>query len=127
MTGEALELRATNGPQFSAALTKALGAVSDLSRPLGAATPLWVGASQAAAPRRTGTMAGAITGRPQGRNRVRITVDTPYAAAIHWGWPAHGIRRQPWIVATFNRDQSWQDRMSDELQADLDAAAATAT
>jgi hypothetical protein len=124
VTGEALEVKATNGPQFAAALSSALGTISDMTGPLGAASPLIVGASQAAAPRRTGNMAGSITARAQGRNRLRVTVATPYAAAIHWGWPAHGIRRQPWIVATFNRDQSWQDRMTDQVQSDLDAAAA---
>ena len=51
--------------------------------------------------RPAGRLAPAGPGRPR---PVRVTADTPYAAAIHWGWPGHGIRRQPWLVATWLRN-----------------------
>lgn len=54
----------------------------------------------AAAPRRTGRLAGTVRGN---RARARATVSAgrasvPYAGPIHWGWPARGIREQPWIA-----------------------------
>jgi cytochrome bd-type quinol oxidase subunit 1 len=50
-------------------------------------------------------------------------VDTPYAAAIHWGWTTHGIRRRPWVVATWLRNTAPLDKMGAALQADYDKAA----
>ena len=50
--------------------------------------------------------------------------DTAYAAVIHWGWPGHGIKRQPWLVATWLRDPGPMDAAADAVQADIDKAAA---
>lgn len=124
MTAEGVEVRATNGPAFFGALSAMAAGLADLREPLDAAATLVVAAARAAAPRRTGHLAGAHTVARSSRNRLRVTVATPYAAPVHWGWPAHGIRRQPWVVASFNRDTAWMDRMTAGVQADLDREAA---
>ena len=112
-----------NGPAFAAAiadigkaLAKPAGPLADAARAtLDAATP----------PRLTGRLAaaGRVVPAPSG-NRARITVDTDYAAVIHWGWPRHGIARRPWITAAFRRDPKPLDAMAAGIQADIDTAAA---
>lgn len=52
------------------------------------------------APRRTGALAGSIKAAKQVR-RARVQVGgarVPYAAPIHWGWPARGIGAQPFLT-----------------------------
>ena len=124
---DGVEIRATNGPAFLRALTQATQSVGDMSGPLAAGATMLVAASVAASPRRTGRLAASHRMTRIGRNRVRISVDTPYAAVVHWGWPAHGIRRQPWVVAVYQRDNAWETRMEDEQQAALDKAAGAAS
>lgn len=126
MTAEGVEVRATNGAAFFGALSGIATGLGDLREPLDGAGALIAAAARAASPRRSGAMAGAHTAtRHGGRNRLRVTVATPYAAPVHWGWPDHGIRRQPWVVASFNRDTGWMDRLGDGVQtAVLDKAAA---
>lgn len=123
MSDDGLTIRATNGPGFLHAMTAAVGAVGDMSGPMAAGGGILLAACIANAPRGTGNLARAHRLAKAGRNRLRLTVDTPYAAPLHWGWPAHGIKRRPWIVSTFNRNTAWLDRMEAAEQEALDRAA----
>lgn len=121
---DGLTVEATNGAKFDAALARMAHDVADVSGPLGAAARELVAKASAAAPRRSGRLAGAHRALPDGPKRARVVADTPYAAVVHWGWPGHGIRRQPWLVATWLRDPGPLDKMTAEVQASIDKAAA---
>src|SRR5215471_7521628 len=124
MADDGVELKVTNAAGFASMLTGVVKGLGDMKGPLEAAGTVILPAARAAAPKRSGNLQAAHSGRYLGRNRWRLTVDVPYAAAVHWGWPAHGIRRQPWVVASFLRDQSWMERMDAAQQAALDKEAA---
>ena len=124
MADEGLSVRATNGPAFDAALDTMRRDLADVQGPLAAAARELASKAAASAPRRLGRLAGSHRVIPAGRNRVRVDADTPYAAAIHWGWPGHGIKRQPWLVATWLRDPGPLEAASNAIQADIDKAAA---
>ena len=121
---DALEVRPTNGTAFLRALTDVGTSLDRMDGPMAAVGQAVLAAARAGSPRRSGATAGAHRLEAAGRRRVRIVVNTPYAAVVHWGWPAHGIRRQPWVVATFNRNRAWEARMGDAIQKDIDHAAA---
>ena len=114
----------TNAAAFHSALAAMRRDVAEPKQPLAAAAAQAIADAQAAAPRLTGRLAGAHRALAPTGSKVRLVVDTPYAAAIHWGWPAHSIRRQPWLVATWLRNPAPRDRMTRALQADLDREAA---
>lgn len=126
MTDNALELR-SNAGQLTAMFGAVAGDLANMSGPLAGVIALVVAAAEAGSPRRSGRMVGAHTGRVTGKARARVTVDTPYAAPVHWGWPSHGIKRQPWVVATFNRNTAWMDRMERDTQTNLDRRAGAVT
>ena len=125
MADDGLTVEATNGPAFDAAINRMTKDLTDLSGPLQAAGRELAVKAQAAAPRRTGRLAGSHRVLPDGQKKVRVTADTPYAAVIHWGWPGHGISRQPWLVATWLRDPTPLNSMSESIQANIDKAAAS--
>lgn len=53
------------------------------------------------APKRTGRLARSVrTGatKKAGVVRVGTNVKVPYANPVHWGWPAHNIRPQPFAA-----------------------------
>jgi len=63
--------------------------------------------SRARAPRRTGRLAAST--RPiADRRQAMVTAGgpgVPYAGVIHFGWPAHHIRAQPWLYRTLQTSQ----------------------
>lgn len=114
----------TNAAAFDAALAAIHRDLADLAAPLRAAAAQLASDAAAVAPRLTGRLAGSHRVLPAGPNRVRVTADTPYAAPIHWGWPGHDIRRQPWLVAEWMRSERSRDKLADGIQTDIDKAAA---
>ena len=61
-------------------------------------------------PRRTGALAATVRGSgTKTRAVVRAGyARVPYAGPIHWGWPAHGITAQPWLVdAAVDSQPAW--------------------
>jgi hypothetical protein len=118
------DVEMTNLAAFSAAMAAIRRDVAEPKDGLNAAAAQAISDAQAAAPRLSGRLAGAHRALPAAGARVRLVVDTPYAAVIHWGWPGHGIRRQPWLVATWMRQRAPLDRMARALQSDIDKAAA---
>jgi hypothetical protein len=75
------------------------------------------------APKRSGALAGSI--RPA-RAASRVTVyagssSVPYAGVIHWGWPAHNIRSQPFLTdAASQSEPQWVGYFFAELQKIID-------
>lgn len=70
-------------------------------------------------PRRTGRLAATVKARPT-QTAARVTAGTPksvpYAAPIHWGWPARNIRWQPWLADAANATEPvWLPRYSAEI------------
>ena len=124
MADDGLTVRATNGPAFDAALSTMARDIADLQGPLAAAARELAAKASAAAPRRSGRLAGSHRVIAAGPKKVRVVADTAYAAVIHWGWPGHGIKRQPWLVATWLRDPAPMDAAAEAVQADIDKAAA---
>jgi hypothetical protein len=119
-----LEIRVTNAAAFNAALAQARAGLAEPAAPLNAAARELTVAAAAAAPRRSGRLAGAHRALPATGKRVAIVADTPYAAALHWGWPEHNIARRPWLVATWLRNPKPLEKAGEAIQAGLDKAAA---
>jgi hypothetical protein len=120
---DGFEVKVTNAAAFAAALAEIRAGLHEPRQPLDAAARELVQVAAAAAPRATGHLAGSHRALPASGNRIRIVAETPYAAPIHWGWPAHGIRRRPWIVATWLRDRRPLDKAAEAVQGDIDKAA----
>jgi hypothetical protein len=119
-----IKVEAVNGPAFLAALARMRADLADPKDALETAARTLTPTAQANAPHVSGRLAGAHRVLPPSAKKVRITVDVPYAAPIHWGWPAHGISRQEWLVATWKRDPAPLEKMSATVQAGIDKAAA---
>jgi hypothetical protein len=124
MPDTGFEVRVVNAAAFNNALAQARAGLAEPKAPLDAAARELAQAAAAAAPRRSGRLAGAHRALPSSGKRVRILADTPYAAALHWGWPEHNIARRPWLVATWLRNPKPLERAGEAIQKDLDRAAA---
>ncbi|HZZ55699.1 MAG TPA: HK97 gp10 family phage protein [Trebonia sp.] len=121
---DGLTVEATNGPAFQACLEEIRRDVAEPKEALAAAGAELVAEATANAPRRTGRLAGSHRLLPLTGKSVRVTNAAPYAAVIHWGWPAHGIKRQPWLVATWLRSTRPMVKATEAVQATIDKASA---
>jgi ammonia channel protein AmtB len=67
------------------------------------------------APRRSGALADSL--RPARQvARARVTSALVYAPVIHWGWPAHNIKAQEFLVqAAVDTQPAWLDVYEKEL------------
>lgn len=84
--------------RLRADLKRAVGNLDDLKTAYAAAAAFVAGASRTRAPRRTGRLAGKVKGnRAAGRASISVP-GVVYAGPVHWGWPAHGIDPQTFIV-----------------------------
>ena len=81
--------------------------LDDLSDANKRAAQIFVEASRAPAPKRTGRLAGAT--RPAWtKDTAGFTNPEPYFGPIHYGWPAHHIRGQPFVdEALSNSEDQW--------------------
>ena len=120
---DGIALEVTNQAAWDGLLRDMTRDLGDLKAPLTEGGAALLASARAGAPHRTGAMAAAHSGSYTGRNRYTITVAHPGAAAVHWGWPGHGIRRQPWIVARSWHDTAWLERATAGVQTLLDTAA----
>lgn len=75
-------------------------ALENLKRANAAAASTVAAAASARAPRRSGALAGSLRGNAAaGRATVSAGgARLPYAGPIHYGWPAHKIEPQPFII-----------------------------
>ena len=64
----------------------------------------------AMAPRRSGALAGSVRGNAAKTSAIARAggARVPYANVIHWGWPAHHIAAQPFLVdAAHTTEPTW--------------------
>lgn len=108
------------GARLSATLARASAAVGHLERPNAAAGGVVVNAARGNAPHRTGRLASSLTARPSGTGTT-VGSTLPYAAPIHWGWPAHGIEPNPFAA---NAAQTTETRWVAEYARHVDSALA---
>jgi len=75
------------------------------------------------APRRSGALVA--TDRGSGTQTAAVVragrAAVPYAGPIHWGWPARGIRAQPWLYdAAVDSREQWTGTYLRALQQIID-------
>ena len=93
--------------------------VADLKDANAAAAEIVAREAQARAPKRSGALAGTIRGnRAAGKAVVAAgKAKVPYAGPIHWGWPARGIPRRPFITdAAAATQTTWLEEYEQNLQ-----------
>lgn len=91
-------IRVEGARELRAAMRKAGVSVQDLKDANRQVGELVVAGSRPLAPRRTGRLAAAERAA-RAVAKASVLVPLPYAAPIHWGWPARGIAAQPWVAA----------------------------
>jgi len=98
------------GRKQLAASMKAAGLkLNDLSAANRAAAQVAAPAAAAAAPVRTGRLAASVRGSGT-RAAARIVSRLPYAAPIHFGWPARDIAPQPFAFdAAQQTEPQWHE------------------
>lgn len=108
--------------RLSRTLKQCAGDVQDLKDAHAKAGAIVADAAKAGAPRRSGALAGSVRAAKQAR-RARVMAGgarVPYAAVIHWGWPAHSIEANPFISEAAQQTQSrWYDAYVDDVKAAL--------
>lgn len=75
------------------------------------------------APRRSGRLAGSIRAARQVRRAQVLAgrASVPYAAPIHWGWPARNISASLFMSsAAQDTEAEWTKAYFDDVQAALD-------
>jgi hypothetical protein len=97
--------------------------LTDLKDANARAAAIVVSAAAGMAPRRSGALAGSIRGtRAVGRARVQAgRASVPYAAPIHWGWPARHIAANPFLSdAARATEGKWVPLYLADVQSALD-------
>lgn len=99
------QIRVTGARELTRAMRAAGVELDDLKDANIAVGSIVLAAAQP--PRRTGALAA--SGRvARARARARVTYSKPYAAPIHWGWPARHITANPWLSrAAQSTEATW--------------------
>lgn len=106
--------------ELRAALKSAGADLRDLRRVNLDAARVASAAAAAAAPRRTGALAGSVrAGATQTAGLIRAgTATVPYARPIHWGWPARNIPPSLFAIdAARDSEAAWLAPYVRELDA----------
>ena len=94
--------------------------LKDANAKAGRMVAQWAGVR---APRRTGTLGATVRAvRAVGKAQILAgSAAVPYAGPIHWGWPARGIRAQPWMsLAAIDTEPAWLPIYQHDIQQILD-------
>jgi hypothetical protein len=108
MAGPVVELQ--GGRRLRATLKKAAGDLEDLKTVHAQVAAMVSARAAGSSPHRSGRLASSIRGsRAAGSAVVRAGgARVPYAGVIHYGWPAHHIRAQPFLVdAAHDTEPAW--------------------
>jgi hypothetical protein len=95
------------GPRLVATMAAAGASLRDMTAVNQRIAARMANMSRGRAPRRTGRLAGS-TRAVATRTEAGVTAGgpgVPYAGVIHFGWPAHHIRAQPWLSETLAQSQ----------------------
>jgi Bacteriophage HK97-gp10, putative tail-component len=121
--GSSGEVRVEGLNRLIRTLDKASAEVAELKDAHQRAGEVVASEARSRAPRRTGALANTIRSARQAR-RARVQVGTrgvPYAAPIHWGWPARGIAANPFVSeAAQDTESRWTAGYHDDVQKALD-------
>lgn len=82
-----------------------------------------VGVARGITPTRTGALAGSIRAQrlATGVGLRAGSGSIPYAGPIHWGWPAHNIAANPFLVnAAQSSESEWVALYESEVERILD-------
>lgn len=71
--------------------------IADLDQ--GPSARLVLGRAQARTPKVSGRLARSLVAKDIGQGRAVVQSDLIYAPVIHYGWPAHNITPQPFLVS----------------------------
>lgn len=116
-------LEVIGAKQLRASLRRAGDDLEDMKATHATIGQLVAQAAQARVPRRTGRLAATI--RPSGTKTQAIVragfQSVPYAGPIHWGWPARGIRAQPYLTdAAKDTEPAWLEIYTRDVQGICD-------
>lgn len=109
--------------EFRRTLKNAGDDLSDLKDAHRRAADVVVGASRMRVPKRKGRLAASLRGSGA---KTAATVraggaSVPYANPIHWGWPARGIKANPFITeAAQSTETEWVRLYEKEVERQLD-------
>lgn len=109
--------------RLSRTLGKAGRDVEDLKDAHVRVAEVVIAAARVTGPRRSGRLVADLRpSRAKGRASVLLgRASVPYAGPIHWGWPARGIRPQPFVVdAARATEPEWVETYRREVQKILD-------
>lgn len=111
------------GREFRSTLKAAGSDLSSMKEAHGKVARIVENASKQAAPKRTRRMANTIRGA--GTKTAAIIragfKSVPYPGPIHWGWPAHHIKAQPFMSDAAQRTEGvWLPVYIQELDHALD-------
>lgn len=100
-------VRVEGARELRSALKRAGRDLSDLKAANARVAAFIATSSRPSAPRRTGQLVGTTRGNKAAGKAVVLVGNaaTPYAAPIHWGWPARGIEPQTWVTDTAKRTE----------------------
>jgi hypothetical protein len=111
------------GRQLRASLKAAGDDLSDLKDAHAEAANVVATTGRVTAPRRTGRLGSTVRGtgtKTQSVIRAGYAA-VPYAGVVHWGWPAHNIKAQPWLAdAAASTEPRWFPVFVAEVQRILD-------
>lgn len=96
------------GRDLRAALRKVADGTTDLKSAHADAANIVAVAARSIAPRRSGRLAASVRSSGQARQGVIRAgkAAVPYAGVIHFGWPGHNIRPQPFLYDALDRRAS---------------------
>lgn len=93
----------------------------------GAVETIVLGMAKGLAPKRTGRLAasGQRSGNPVQASVTFGGPQVPYANPIHWGWPAHNIKAQPFLTTAVDRSEpawrlAYEARVKDMINREAD-------
>ena len=90
-------VQVTGDTRLKATMQAAAASLAHLDASHQATGQLVRGRAVGAAPKRTGALAGSLSARASG-DQARVSSGQVYAGVIHYGWAAHGIRANPFLV-----------------------------
>ena len=114
MPDSALQIKGLT--RFRSTLKKAGADMADLKAANVKAADTVVTRARATGPQRSGRLVGSVVAaRTVGRARVRSNL--VYAPVIHYGWPKHDIKAQPFVLdAAIDTRPEWMAAYETDLQ-----------
>lgn len=102
--------------RFEGDLLKAAEMLKDLSVPMRQTSKIILQAAKATVPRDTGALAASMVPYAD-KMTASVSSPLPYAGVIHWGWPAHNIESNPWLLDAARKSEPvWVAKFQDYIE-----------